>query len=128
MHRGRRSSDQILEGWTWSRVIRILSGLTLAGGIIMGTVSVVASILVTRPELKAVKDTVSLVNVKVDTNAQRAERRFHGMEVRQDEAEAIHNLLPAFLRFQCLTIERDRSWSLAARAALPCDSLLRRIH
>jgi hypothetical protein len=127
VHRGRRQSDQIFEGWTWGRVTKIATALTVVGGLVVGISSAVASILVTRPELKAVRDTVASVNSKVDANAQMTADRLHGIELRQDEAEAVHSLLPAFLRFQCLTIERDRSTSLAARAALPCDSLLRRV-
>jgi len=117
--RGRRRSDQILEGWTWGRAIKILTALTLLGGVVTALVSVGAATIATKPQLDAVVE-------KVDTLRVRTDQRFQRLEARQDATEQVHDLLPAFFRLQCIQLEQIRSASLAEAAGFPCDSLLRR--
>lgn len=119
-HRGRRQSDQILEGWTWGRVIKIATALTLVGGIVVASISTVASILVTRPQLEQVTDSIT-------TFKRSATARLDRVELRQDDAEQVHRLLIPMARLQCLQMERWQSSTLAFAAGLPCDSLLRRL-
>lgn len=52
--------------------------------------------------------------------------RLDAVEARQTLAERRGDLIPGFLRLQCLQLRRDKSESLADAAGVPCDSLLRR--
>ena len=118
--RGRRRSDQIFEGITWGRVTKVATALTLVGGIVVATISAAASILVTRPQLKEVTDTLS--NFKT-----RTERDVQSIRARQDSVEEAHHLLEPMARLTCLQLQRERSGTLADAAGLPCDQLLRRV-
>jgi len=119
-HRGRRGSDQILEGWTWGRVIKIATAISLVGGIVVGIVSFAAAAIVTRPDLNRVDAKLATVQI-------RASLRFRRIEMRQDDAEQVHRLLIPMARLQCLQMEKWQSSTLAFAAGLPCDSLLRRL-
>jgi hypothetical protein len=122
-HRGRRESDQILEGWTWSRVTKIASALMLLGGLYAGLTTYFATRFASSKEIenqvKPVADTLVAFKRSVIPRLDRVEQR-------QDEAEKVQRLLRASFRVQCLQLERDRSMSIANAADLPCDSLLRR--
>jgi hypothetical protein len=120
VHRGRRQSDQILEGWTWNRLIKIATALSLVGAIGAGIVSFVLTTLVTRPELDKVSE-------KVDTLRTRSDVRFQRIEARQDAAEGVHSLLVPMARAQCIQLRQWKSSTIAEAAGLPCDSLLRRM-
>ena len=118
--RGRRRDDQILQGLTWSKVIKIATALTLVCGIVVATISAAASILVTRPQLKEVTDTLTTFKV-------RTERDVREIKQRQDAFEEAHQLLEPMARLTCLQLQRDRSGTLADAAGLPCYRLLPRV-
>lgn len=120
VHRGRRQSDQILEGWTWGRVTKIAVAVSAVGSIVVAVVSFTAAAIVTRPDLNR-------VDAKLDTVQIRDSLRFRRIEMRQDEAETVHRLLVPMARLQCLQMEKWQSSTLAFAAGLPCDSLLRRL-
>lgn len=124
-HRGRRQSDQILDGWTWARVTKVGGALIVLGTIATTLVAFTTALVVTRPQLKALSDTVAVVSGKVDRNDSTAQMRFARLEMRQDSAAASRSLVRALARFQCIDLERQHSMSLASLAELPCDSLLR---
>jgi len=115
-HPHNRASDQIFEGITWTGIGKvvgtILAVVTLAG-IIIGAIT---ASLVTKPELKAVKDSIS-------ANKDNNNRRFEKIETEQKELKANVNLIPGMARVQCLQLERDKSTTLARAARLPCDTL-----
>lgn len=114
----RRQSDQILDGWTWGRVTKIGTALTVVGGIVVAVVTVMLTIIVTKPELKAVAR-------KADSVASVTNGRLSRIEDRQDHAEAIHQLLVPMATLECVRLQREKSTTLAVIARLPCDSLLR---
>lgn len=124
-HRGRRSSDQILEGWTWGRVIRLATALTLLAGIYGGMTTFFAARFASRQEIEqSVQPVVDTLRVFKAATAARLDR----VEERQDQAEDVHQLLIPMARLQCLQLQRWQSGTLATAAGLPCDSLLRRLH
>lgn len=108
-------------------MIKIGTALSIVGGIAMAIVSFTAAFVVTRPQLNAVRDTVAIVNDKVDTLQSRTEARFRQIEGRQAQADSVRALLIPMARLQCLQLQRWESSTLGAAAGLPCDSLLRRI-
>lgn len=117
--RGRRSTD-----WTLRRIIEIgtVIGLLWAGFNFISAAT--AARWATHNEVTdAVKPVVDTLNAfKATANA-----RLLRVEIGQQQAEAVHQLLVPLARLSCLDLARQRSSSLAAAAGLPCDSLLRRM-
>lgn len=111
-----RGTDQIFEGITWGKITKvtgaILAVITLAG-IAAG---VVTATLVTKPELREVKDSLSI-------NHRRYEDRFNSLEARQKTVEAFIGLIPSMARVMCIQSERDKSTTITRAAKLPCDTL-----
>ena len=119
--------DRMFPSWKKEDVIKWLTILSLAGGIAVAIITFFSLRYATRREMtdqtrpvldsiKVVKDTVTALTHRVVS-----------VERKQVEVENAHQLLPASMRLQCLQLERDQSMSLAARAALPCDSLLKHV-
>ena len=50
-HRGRRKADQIFDGWTYGRVIKVATALTLLAGLYAGVSTFLAARVATRKEV-----------------------------------------------------------------------------
>ena len=114
MHRGRRKTD-----WTLKRIIEV--------GTVLGMLAAGYTYLAARWATKA--EVASAVQPVADTLAafkRSTAIRLDAVEIRQSAAERRQDLIPGFLRLQCLQLRRDRSESLAEAAGVPCDSLLQR--
>lgn len=124
--RGRRKTD-----WSARRIIEFGTVIGLLWGGYTAISSAIGARWATHSE---VQNAVRPIAVKVDSVSRNLDTlrstnglRFDAIELRQLEAERRTDLLPGFLRLQCLQLRRDRSESLAEAAGVPCDSLLRRM-
>lgn len=117
-HPHQRGSDQIFENITIGRVIKsiILIGSGIAG--LAAILGAITFFLVTKPDLNKVAG-------KADSIAQVTDSRLSRIEHRQDQAEAIHQLLVPMATLECIRLQREKSITLAVIARLPCDSLTR---
>lgn len=120
--RGRRSGDR----WTRRRIIEIGTIVGLLWGGYSAISAYFGAKWATHTEVGQVVVKVDSLRSNMDSVRVQGNRRFQEMEVKQAELEGVHQLLPAFFRMQCITLERDNSKSLAEVAGFPCDSLLRR--
>lgn len=115
----RRKTDQIFEGLTWGKVIKIGTALTITGGIVVGVVTFLLAILVTKPELKEVAR-------KNDSTTSIIQSQIADIKSEQQAAQVIHRLLVPMATLECIRLQQEKSTTLAVLAHLPCDSLTRR--
>lgn len=110
--------------WTVGRVQKWVALVAGIVGLWAALSTYLTARLVTRQEV-----TTRIDSVKTDVKSLRGstDTRLMRIELRQDQADEVHQLLVPMARIQCLLLDRDQSPSIAQASGLPCDSLLRRI-
>jgi hypothetical protein len=115
--------DRLFPTWRKEDVIKWLTILSMAGGIAVAVITFFSTRFASRREIE---DKVAPIEKKMDAFAGSTNIRLNAIELRQEDAEAVHRLLVPMARLQCLDYQRQNSLSLADAAGLPCDSLLNR--